>query len=98
MVKTGRVWHRSRCCHSDEPARKEIENCRRQRAYWHPRKGNKTMNEKFDSAAEKFSPGNHPGDQHQNEAGSATSTWNENLKDNLFIVLLVAVAISFLAG
>jgi hypothetical protein len=56
------------------------------------------MNEKFDSAAEKFSPGNHPGDQHQNEAGSATSTWNENLKDNLFIVLLVAVAISFLAG
>jgi hypothetical protein len=56
------------------------------------------MKETFDSAAEKFSPENHPGDRHKNEVASAVSTWNENLKDNLFIVLLIAVAISFLAG
>ena len=56
------------------------------------------MNETFDSAAEKLSPENHPGDRHQNEVASAVSTWNEKLKDNLFIVLLIAVAISFLAG
>ena len=56
------------------------------------------MNETFDSAAEKFSPGNHPGDRHQNEVASAMSTWKENLKNNLFIVLLGSVAISFLVG
>jgi hypothetical protein len=56
------------------------------------------MNEAFDPAAEKFSPGNHPGDRHQNEVASAISTCKENLKDNWFIVLLVSVAISFLAG
>jgi hypothetical protein len=56
------------------------------------------MNEPFDSAAEKFSPGNHPGDRHQNEVASAMSSWKENLKDNLFIVLLGSVAISFLMG
>jgi hypothetical protein len=56
------------------------------------------MDETFDSAAEKFSPGNHPGDPHQNDVASAMSTWKENLKDNLFVVLLVSVAISFLAG
>ena len=56
------------------------------------------MNETFDSAAKKFSPENHPGDRHKNEVSRAVSTWNENLKDNLFIVLLIAVAISFLAG
>jgi hypothetical protein len=56
------------------------------------------MNETFDSAAENFSPGNHPGDRHQNEVASAMISWKENLKDNLFIVLLGSVAISFLVG
>jgi hypothetical protein len=56
------------------------------------------MNETFDSAAEKFSPGNHPDDRHQDEVASAMNSWKENLKDNLFIVLLGSVAISFLAG
>jgi hypothetical protein len=56
------------------------------------------MNETFDSAAEKFSPGNHPGDRDQYEVASAMSSWKENLKDNLFIVLLGSVAISFLVG
>jgi hypothetical protein len=56
------------------------------------------MNETFDSSAEIFSPGNHPDDRHQNEVASAMSTWKEKLKDNLFIVLLGSVAISFLMG
>ena len=56
------------------------------------------MNETFDSSAENFSPGNHPADRHQNEVASAMSTWKEKLKDNLFIVLLGSVAISFLMG
>jgi hypothetical protein len=54
------------------------------------------MNETFDSSAENFSPGNHPDAGHQNEVASAMSTWKEKLKDNLFIVLLGSVAISFL--
>ena len=56
------------------------------------------MNETFDSAAEKFSPGNHPGDRDQNEVASAMGSWKERLKDNLFIVLTASVAISFLVG
>jgi hypothetical protein len=56
------------------------------------------MNETFDSSAENFSTGNHPDDRHQNEVASAMSTWKEKLKDNLFIVLLGSVAISFLMG
>jgi hypothetical protein len=56
------------------------------------------VNEAFDSSAENFSSGNHPGDRHQNEVASAMSSWKENLKDNLFIVLLGSVAISFLVG
>jgi hypothetical protein len=56
------------------------------------------MNETFDSSAEKPSPWDHPGAGHQNEVASAKSRWKENLKDNLFIVLLGSVAISFLAG
>ena len=56
------------------------------------------MNETFDSSAENFSSGNHLGDRHQNEVASAMSTWKEKLKDNLFIVLLGSVAISFLMG
>ena len=56
------------------------------------------MNEDFDSADEKFSSGTHPDDRKQNEVASAMSSWKENLKDNLFIVLLGSVAVSFLAG
>ena len=56
------------------------------------------MNETFDSSAEKPSPWDHPGAGHKNEVASAKSRWKENLKDNLFIVLLGSVAISFLAG
>lgn len=56
------------------------------------------MNETFDSSAEKPSPWDHPGDGHQNEVASAKSRWKENLKDNLFIVLLGSAAISFLVG
>jgi hypothetical protein len=56
------------------------------------------MNETFDSAAEKLSPGNHPGVRHQSEEASAMTSWKENLKDNLFTFLLGSVAISFLLG
>jgi hypothetical protein len=56
------------------------------------------MNETFDSSTENLSPGNHPGDRHQNEVASAMRVGKENLKDNLFIVLLGSVAISFLVG
>jgi hypothetical protein len=56
------------------------------------------MNETFDSSAENFSPGNHPGDRHQYEMASAMSSWKENLKDHLFIVLFGSVVISFLVG
>ena len=58
----------------------------------------KIMNETFDSADEKFLPENHPGERNQNDVARAMSSWKENLKDNLFIVLLGSVAISFLAG
>ena len=56
------------------------------------------MNETFDSSAENLSPGNQPGNRHQKEVASAMRGWKENLKDNLFIVLLGSVAISFLVG
>ena len=56
------------------------------------------MNETFDSSGENFSPGNHPGDRHQNEVPSGMSGWKENLQDNWFVVLLGSVIISFLAG
>jgi hypothetical protein len=57
------------------------------------------MNETFDSSDEKSSPRDHQeGDRYQKEVASAVSSWKENLKDNLFIVLLGSVAISFLAG
>ena len=56
------------------------------------------MNETIDSSVENFSPGNHPDDRHQNEVASAMSSWKEKLKDNLFIVLLGSVTISFLMG
>src|ERR1700736_4861340 len=56
------------------------------------------MNETFDSSAENFSPEIHTDNRHQYEVASAMSSWKENLKDNLFIVLLGSVVISFLAG
>jgi hypothetical protein len=56
------------------------------------------MNETFDSPAENFSLENHSGDRSQTEVACAMSSWKENLKDNLFIVLLGSVAISFLVG
>jgi hypothetical protein len=55
-----------------------------------------SMNETFDSSAENSSPWDHPGDRI--EVASAMSSWKENLKNNLFIVLLGSVAISFLVG
>jgi hypothetical protein len=58
----------------------------------------KIMNETFDSADEKFLPGNRPDERNENYVASAMSSWKENLKDNLFIVLLSSIAISFLAG
>jgi hypothetical protein len=56
------------------------------------------MNETFDSSAENSSPWDHPGDRYQNKVVCAMSSWEENLKNNLFIVLLSSVAISFLLG
>ena len=59
---------------------------------------NQIVSETFDPAAEKFSHENHPGDRRQNDVASAMNSWKENLKDNLFIVLLGSIAISFLVG
>lgn len=59
---------------------------------------NQIVSETFDPAAEKFSHENHPGDRRQNDVASAINSWKENLKDNLFIVLLGSIAISFLVG
>jgi hypothetical protein len=56
------------------------------------------MEETFDSSAENFSPENRPSDQRQNEVASAIGSWKENLKDNVFIVLLGSVAVSFMVG
>ena len=56
------------------------------------------MNETFDSSAENSSPRDHPGDRYQNKVACAMSSWKENLKNNLFIVLLSSVAICFLLG
>ena len=51
------------------------------------------MNETIDSSAENFSPAGQPG-----EVVNAMRSWKENLKDNLFIVLSVSVAIGLLVG
>jgi hypothetical protein len=56
------------------------------------------MNETFDSSAEKPSPWDQPGHGHQNEVANAKSCWKENLKGNLFLVLLSSVALSFMLG
>jgi hypothetical protein len=52
------------------------------------------MNKAF---AEKPSPWDQPGGGHQNEVANK-SCWKENLKDNLLIVLLGSVALSFTLG
>lgn len=57
------------------------------------------MKETFDSSAKNLPPGNPPGDLYQNhDVANAMSSWKENLKDNLFIVLLGCVAMSYLVG
>jgi hypothetical protein len=56
------------------------------------------MNETFDSSAENSDPCDHPGDRYQMEVASAMSSWKENLNDNLLIVILGSIAISFLVG
>jgi hypothetical protein len=40
----------------------------------------------------------HSSDRHQNEMVSGISGWKENLKENIFLVLLGSVAVSFLLG
>jgi hypothetical protein len=56
------------------------------------------MNETIDSRAENFSAGNQTGDPRQSEVTNAMRSWKENLKENLFIVLLALTGISFLVG
>src|ERR1700736_655825 len=56
------------------------------------------MNETFDSSAEKPSPWDQPGHGHQNEVANSKNFWNENLKGNLFLVLLGSVVLSFMLG
>ncbi|HWX78363.1 MAG TPA: hypothetical protein VNY32_12825 [Candidatus Acidoferrales bacterium] len=56
------------------------------------------MNEAIDSRAENFSAGNQTGDPRQIEVANAMRSWKENLKDNLLVVLLVSIGISFLVG
>ena len=53
------------------------------------------MNKTF---VEKPSPWDQPGGGHQNEVANAKRCWKENLKDNLLIVLLGSVALSFTLG
>lgn len=53
------------------------------------------MNETIDSSADNISPGSQTD---KIEVANAMSSWKENLKDNLFIVLLVSVAIGLLVG
>ena len=53
------------------------------------------MNETIDSSAENISPGSQPD---KIEVANAMSSWKENLKDNLFIVLSVSVGIGLLVG
>ena len=53
------------------------------------------MNE---TSAENPSPWDHPGDGHQNKVANAKIYWKEHLKDNMLIVLLGSVALSFTLG
>ena len=91
-------WHRSTSGDSDEPVDGIIRTGDCQKSYKHTQKRNPIVDETFDSSAENFSPGNHPGERHQNEVASAISSWKEKLKENMFIVLLGSVAVSFLLG
>ena len=56
------------------------------------------MNETIDSSADYISPGSQPDDMGKIEVANAMRSWEENLKDNLLIVLLVSVAIGLLVG
>jgi hypothetical protein len=87
--------HRSRRCHSDESVMRTIGNCRAQKDYRHPRKRKQIMNE---TSSEKPSPWDQPGDGHPNKVANANRCWKENLKDNMLIVLLGSVALSFTLG
>ena len=51
------------------------------------------MSETFDVSA-----GNHSGDRLQSKVASAMSSWKENLREHLLIVIFGSVAISFLVG
>ena len=51
------------------------------------------MNETFDTSA-----GNHSGDRLPSEVASPMSSWKENLREHLLIVVFGSVAISFLVG
>ena len=56
------------------------------------------MNKTIDSSAENFSAGNQEGNPPQIEAVNAMRNWEEHLKKNLFNVLLLSIATSFLVG
>jgi len=53
------------------------------------------MNKTIDSSTGNMSPASHPD---KIEVANAMRSWRENLKDNLFIVFLVSVAIGFFLG
>ena len=53
------------------------------------------MNKTF---AKKPSPWDQPDGSHQNEVANTKSCWKEKLKDNLLVVLLGSVALSFTLG
>ena len=56
------------------------------------------MNETIDSSADNNSPGSQTDDMGQIEVANAMRSWKEHLKDNVFIVLLVSVAIGVFLG
>ena len=56
------------------------------------------MNETIDSSADYISPGSQPDDMGKIEVANAMRSWKEHLKDNVFIVLLVSVAIGVFLG
>jgi hypothetical protein len=56
------------------------------------------MNETFDSSAEKPSPWDQRDYGHQSEGATGKNCWKENLKGNLFIILVGSVVLSFMLG
>jgi len=56
------------------------------------------MNETIDSSAKNISPGSQTHDTGQIEVANAQRGWEETLNDNVFIVLLVSVAIGLFLG